>query len=55
MPCDTPIAFLIFRRPDLTARVFSTIRQAQPRQLFIIADGARNETEKVLCQQARAD
>ena len=54
MPCDTPIAFLIFRRPDLTARVFSTIRQAQPRQLFIIADGARNETEKVLCQQARA-
>lgn len=51
---NTPIAFLIFRRPDLTARVFAAIRQAQPRQLFIVADGARNEEENLLCQQARA-
>ena len=54
MFCKTPVAFLIFRRPDLTARVFETIRQAQPRQLFIVADGARNEAEEILCQQARA-
>ena len=54
MLCETPIAFLIFRRPDLTSRVFEAIRQAQPRQLFIVADGPRNETEEVLCQQARA-
>ena len=54
MPCETPIAFLIFRRPDLTAKVFAAIRQAQPRQLFIVADGARNEEENLLCQQARA-
>lgn len=54
MLCETPIAFLIFRRPDLTSRVFEAIRQAQPRQLFVIADGARNEAEEVLCQQARA-
>lgn len=50
----TPIAFLIFRRPDLTAKVFEAIRQVQPRQLFIVADGARNEAEDILCQQARA-
>ena len=54
MTCETPIAFLIFRRPDLTARVFEAIRQAQPHKLFIVADGARNESEAILCQQARA-
>jgi hypothetical protein len=50
----TPVVFLIFRRPDLTARVFETIRQAQPAKLLIVADGARNEEEAILCQQTRA-
>ena len=49
----TPVVFLIFRRPDLTARVFETIRQAQPAKLLIVADGARNEEEAILCQQTR--
>ncbi|MCW1970907.1 MAG: glycosyltransferase family 2 protein [Anaerolineae bacterium] len=35
------IAFIIFNRPAQTARVFEAIRAAQPRQLFIIADGPR--------------
>ena len=54
MPCSTPVIFLIFRRPDLTARVFAAIRQAQPNKLLIVADGPRNEAETLLCQQARA-
>jgi len=54
MSCITPVVFLIFRRPDLTARVFETIRQAQPAKLLIVADGARNEEETILCQQTRA-
>jgi hypothetical protein len=45
---------MIFRRPDLTARVFESIRQAQPVKLLVIADGPRNAVEAVLCQQARA-
>ncbi len=53
MTCKTPVIFLIFRRPDLTARVFEVIRQAQPTKLLIIADGSRNEIEEKLCQQAR--
>jgi hypothetical protein len=36
-----PVAFIIFRRPDTTRRVFEEIRQAQPRKLYVIADGAR--------------
>jgi hypothetical protein len=54
MKCHTPIVFLIFRRPDLTAKVFEAIRQAKPQKLFIVADGARNESEITLCEQARA-
>lgn len=54
MPCSTPIVFLIFRRPDLTARVFQAIRQAQPKTLLVVADGPRNEAEAELCQKARA-
>jgi len=35
----TPVAFLIFNRPDTTEKVFQAIRQAQPPQLSIVADG----------------
>jgi len=39
---DTPIVFLIFNRPDLTARVFAAIREARPRTLLIVSDGPRS-------------
>ncbi|MBD1916311.1 MULTISPECIES: glycosyltransferase family 2 protein [Cyanophyceae] len=54
MVCSTPVVFLIFRRPNLTAQVFEAIRQAQPTKLLVVADGPRSEGESVLCQQARA-
>ncbi len=53
MPCSTPVIFLIFRRPDLTAQVFEAIRQAQPTKLLVVADGPRNGEEELLCRQAR--
>ncbi|OKH11238.1 hemolytic protein HlpA-like protein [[Limnothrix rosea] IAM M-220] len=49
----TPIVFIIFNRPDLTQIVFNEIRKAQPRQLFIIADGPRTSKEQAKCQAAR--
>lgn len=54
MPLSTPVILLIFRRPDLTAWVFETIRQVQPTKLLVIADGPFNKEEEVLCQQSRA-
>ncbi|MCT7977177.1 glycosyltransferase family 2 protein [Laspinema olomoucense] len=39
----TPVALLIFNRPDTTAQVFESIRQAQPSQLLVIADGPRSD------------
>ncbi len=52
----TPVAFLIFNRPDTTERVFELIRQAKPLKLLVVADGPRadrvGEAEK--CAAARA-
>jgi hypothetical protein len=46
----TPIAFIIFNRPDLTQKVFNAIASAKPTKLFVIADGPRQhkvgETEQ---------
>lgn len=50
---NTPIAFIIFNRPDTTQRVFNEIKKIKPKQLFVIADGARNNSEWGLCNQAR--
>lgn len=37
------ILFLIFNRPETTARVFDAIRLARPARLYIAADGARKD------------
>jgi hypothetical protein len=36
-----PVVLLVFNRPAHTARVFAEIRRAQPRRLYLIADGPR--------------
>lgn len=50
---NTPIVFLIFRRPDTTQRVFERIAQAKPKQLFVVADGPRTPDEAEKCRQTR--
>ncbi len=53
---ETPVIFLIFNRPDTTARVFAEIAKARPRRLLVVADGPRphrpDDVEK--CAAARA-
>jgi hypothetical protein len=52
----TPVALLIFNRPDTTELVFREIAKAKPPKLLVVADGPRanrvGEYEK--CQQTRA-
>jgi hypothetical protein len=52
----TPIAFLIFNRPETTAEVFESIRRAKPAKLLIVADGPRTDRagEAEKCALARA-
>ncbi len=50
---DIPVVFIVFNRPHTTRKVFDVIKKINPKQLFIIADGPRNEAEKVLCDEVR--
>ena len=43
MGLKTPVAFLVFNRPDTTTQVFAAIRAAQPETLLLVADGPRPE------------
>jgi hypothetical protein len=48
---QTPVTFLVFNRPELTAQVFARIREARPPKLLIVCDGPRpnrpDDAEKV--------
>lgn len=53
---NTPVAFLIFNRPDTTAKVFAEIAKARPAKLLVVADGPRTDRpkDKQKCFEARA-
>jgi hypothetical protein len=53
---DTPVVLIIFRRPDLTARVLEAVAAVKPRQLFVFADGPRSDRpeDAEACIAARA-
>ncbi|MBD2464227.1 methyltransferase domain-containing protein [Oscillatoria sp. FACHB-1407] len=53
MSLTTPVAFLIFNRPELTARVFQAIANAKPKKLLVVADGPRFPEEAEKCRKAR--
>lgn len=55
MSFDTPILFLVFNRPDTTAKVFEKIREIKPARLFVAADGPRpgKEGEAAKCGEVR--
>ena len=44
-PLQTAVLFLVFNRPDTTARVFEAIRKAKPPRLYVAADGPRANRE----------
>ena len=53
---ETPITFIVFKRPHTTAKVFEIIRKVKPKKLFVIADGPRldREGEAEKCAATRA-
>lgn len=55
-PVETPVALLVFNRPDTTARVLEAIRAARPRTLLVVADGPRADRlgERERCAEVRA-
>jgi hypothetical protein len=51
---ETPVAFIIFNRPDRTERVFAAIAKARPAKLLVVADGPRDPGEREQCHEARS-
>lgn len=51
---DTPIALIIYRRPDTTRRVFETVKRVQPSRLFIVADGPSDKVDRERCEATRS-
>lgn len=51
---NTPVAFLIFNRPELTGTVFREIARAKPKKLLLVADGPRTPEEAERCERARS-
>jgi len=55
----TPVAFIIFNRPDTTALVFAEIAKARPPKLLVVGDGPRahkaGEAERVAATRAIID
>ncbi|MBP6858730.1 MAG: glycosyltransferase family 2 protein [Candidatus Pacebacteria bacterium] len=49
----TPVVLIIFKREQYAREVFKAIRKAQPKQLFVIADGGRTPEEWELCNKTR--
>ena len=48
---DIPVLFLVWVRPELAAKVFSQIRKAQPKRLYVALDGPRNEKDEELIKK----
>jgi len=55
-PLQTPVALIIFRRPDFVERVLAEIAKVRPTRLLVIADGPSSDRpgEAEKCAAARA-
>ncbi len=54
MPLTTPVALVVFNRPDVTRLVVEAVRQAKPPILLVVADGPRRPDEVARCDEVRA-
>ena len=54
-PLHTPVALILFKRSEPLQQVFAQIREQQPKKLFLIADGPRQDIagEVDQCKRAR--
>lgn len=53
MSFKTPVVFIIYNRPELTAKIFDIIGKIQPKNLYVIADGPKSIEDEFKCENAR--
>lgn len=50
---NSPVVFNFFKRPSVSKRVFSVIREVRPKILYLISDGPRDKDEEKLVTENR--
>ena len=50
---NTAVAFIVYKRPNTTRKVFEAIRQARPPRLYLIADGPKTPDLDSECREVR--
>ncbi len=52
---NTPVLIVFFNRPDTLEKVFEKVREAKPKELFLVADGPRDDhpEDARLCEECR--
>ena len=50
---DVPVAFIVYKRLDVTKESFEAIRDLKPGKLYIISDGPKNSSDKKLVDEVR--
>src|SRR5690348_8161730 len=54
MSLDVAVLVVIHRRPKITRRVLEAVAAAQPRRVFIAADGPATPDDRQACEETRA-
>jgi hypothetical protein len=54
MSMTTPVALILFNRPDLTELALKAVSRVRPPRLLVVADGPRTSQEAEKCRAARA-
>ena len=56
MSVATPVALVVFSRPEVTQRNLEALREVQPERLFVVGDGPRpgRQDEADRCAEVRA-
>lgn len=49
----TPVVIFLFKRIDTLERIFEVIRRAKPEKVYLLADGPRNDNEKIKTDAVR--
>jgi len=55
MVCTTPVVIFIYKRSQNLEKMINGIREARPKELYIVADGSKNTGEEEQVKKTRAD
>lgn len=49
----TPVVLIIYHRPELMINVIESLRSVRPSKIFVIADGPKDKSDEIRCDETR--